>query len=80
MIVNVLLFGISKEMVGKQKITFKVQESTSVADFKKDLQQEYPKLTELNSMAIAVNSEYALDTDKLRPNDEVALIPPVSGG
>ncbi len=80
MIVNVLLFGISKEMVGKQKITFEVEESTSVADFKKALHNEYPKLIELNSMAIAVNSEYALDTDTLRPNDEVALIPPVSGG
>lgn len=80
MIVNVLLFGISKEMVGKQKMTFEVQELTSVADFKQALQKEYPKLIELNSMAIAVNSEYALDNDKLQPNDEVALIPPVSGG
>lgn len=80
MIVNVLLFGISKEMVGKQKLTIDVEQSISVADFKMILQDKYPKLIELNSMAIAVNSEYALDKDILQSNDEIALIPPVSGG
>ncbi len=80
MIVNVLLFGISKEMVGKQKLTIDVEQSISVAEFKMILQDKYPKLIELNSMAIAVNSEYALDKDILQSNDEIALIPPVSGG
>jgi molybdopterin converting factor small subunit len=29
---------------------------------------------------IAVNNEYALDDDRINENDEIAIIPPVSGG
>lgn len=78
--VNILLFGITKELVGKQKFQMQVPENTLVADFKKLLIEEYPELIELNSLAIAVNSEYANDEIVLQSNDEIALIPPVSGG
>lgn len=78
--VNILLFGITKDLVGKQKIKLQLSSKTTVADFKKVLQEQYPELIELNSIAIAVNSEYADDRHMLNPNDEIALIPPVSGG
>lgn len=45
------------------------------------LQQEYPSLTPLApALAIAVNREYAAPETLLNDGDEVALIPPVSGG
>lgn len=78
--VNILLFGITKDLVGKQKLRMQLPETTVVADFKKLLSEKYPELIELNSLAIAVNSEYATDDIVLQPNDEIALIPPVSGG
>jgi molybdopterin synthase sulfur carrier subunit len=78
--VNILLFGITKDLVGKQKLQMELPKGTTVSDFKKDLGEKYPELIELDSMAIAVNSEYARDADVLQSDDEIALIPPVSGG
>jgi molybdopterin converting factor subunit 1 len=78
--VNILLFGITKDLVGKQKFHLQLPEAITIADFKKLLNKKYPELVELDSLAIAVNSEYATDEIVLKPNDEIALIPPVSGG
>ena len=78
--VSVLLFGITKNLAGTQKLQLAVPESATVADFKKLLQEKHPRLTELNSIAVAVNSEYAQDDTPINANDEIALIPPVSGG
>lgn len=80
MLVNILLFGITKDLVGKQRLQMQLPDSTTIADFKKFLHDAYPELIELNSIAIAVNSEYATDEIILHSNDEIALIPPVSGG
>jgi molybdopterin converting factor small subunit len=40
----------------------------------------YPQLRDLRSLFIAVNLKYANDEALLTENDEIALIPPVSGG
>ena len=78
--VNVLFFGITKDMVGRQQLDIDLATPISVADFKEVLQEKFPKLSGLNSIAIAVNSEYANDAMMIQANDEIALIPPVSGG
>ena len=78
--VDVLLFGITKDIVGKQKLQLKLPGSVRIADFKKILLEEYPELIELNTLAIAVNSEYTTDDVLIHSNDEIALIPPVCGG
>ncbi|RYF62770.1 MAG: MoaD/ThiS family protein, partial [Cytophagaceae bacterium] len=39
-----------------------------------------PALTGVKSILVAVNSEYAEPDTLLNPSDEIALIPPVSGG
>ncbi len=78
--VNVLLFGIAKDLVGKQKLNMQIPASTTVSDFKQIMHEQYPELIELDSIAIAVNSEYASDQIVIRDHDEIALIPPVSGG
>lgn len=74
------MFGITKDLVGKQKVILKLPEKSTVSDFKKILQENYPELIEINSIAIAVNSEYADDNHVIKAHDEIALIPPVSGG
>lgn len=78
--VNILLFGITKDLIGKQHLQLELPAKVTVSSFKKFLQEKYPALVELNSLAIAVNSEYANDSVMIQENDEIALIPPVSGG
>ena len=78
--VNVLFFGITKDLVGRQHLNMTIEDSSTVSDFKNILREKYPKLIDLNAIAIAVNSEYAVDSHLINANDEIALIPPVSGG
>jgi len=77
---RVLLFGITKEIVGKQEIFIQDASIVEVKDLLAQLKQEYPALNKLKSLMIAVNDEYAQSNQKLSERDEVALIPPVSGG
>lgn len=78
--VNILLFGISTDLVGSNSVEFELTKNASVGDFKTSFQQQFPQLSQLNSYAIAVNENYASDTTELKENDVVAIIPPVSGG
>ena len=78
---EVLLFGIAKEIVGEKKLIISPEENiTTVAELKNMLKKRYPALQGLVSMAVAIDSQYAIDTDSLSNAKEVALIPPVSGG
>ncbi len=72
-------FGISKEIVGGKEILFQVNGQT-VADLRKDLNLKFPALLNLNSLFIAVNNRYSEEELLLKESDEIALIPPVSGG
>ena len=77
--VNVIAFGIAREIFGASSITLELAES-SVADLKTGLEKSFPKLKALASYLVAVNNEYAGDDLLLDIRDEVAIIPPVSGG
>lgn len=44
------------------------------------MNDSYPEFSKLSSLAVAVNGEYASNGIQLDSNDEIALIPPVSGG
>ncbi|WP_282075757.1 MoaD/ThiS family protein [Maribacter aquivivus] len=78
---NVLFFGITKDIVGSSEISFSDEfKPVNVAELKKQLFESYPKFSKLNSLAVAVNSEYADDNVLLNGNEEIAIIPPVSGG
>lgn len=79
---EVLLFGIAKDIVGKSQLQFSETEEVpiSVSELKKMISETYPEFSKLSSLAVAVNSEYAQDDVPLGRNDEIAIIPPVSGG
>jgi molybdopterin converting factor subunit 1 len=72
-------FGITKEIVGGREFAFE-NEGQTVAQLRKNLIAKYPALSGLKSIMIAVNNNYAEDDIVLQATDEVALIPPVSGG
>lgn len=79
---NILLFGIAKDIVGSSSLMLKEEEPIprNVKELKLLLAEKYPKFKTLSSLAIAINSNYADDKALLKPTDEIALIPPVSGG
>ena len=79
--VRVLFFGILKDLAGKSSDWLDVPEGASVREVLATYESKIPRLREsLASLALAVNQEYAGPDTKLKADDEVALLPPVSGG
>ena len=78
--IQLLFFGIAKDLACKSSIYYDVKESTTVASLKATLITDYSGLKNSHEFAIAVNEEYADDEVVLQENDVVAIIPPVSGG
>ncbi|MEA5457958.1 MoaD/ThiS family protein [Arcicella sp. LKC2W] len=74
------LFGITRDIVGKNITEVEINQAADVQTVLKQLKTDFPKLQEIKSLLIAVNSEYAEADLMLTENDEIALIPPVSGG
>ena len=77
--VNILAFGIAKEIFGSSSIKVELKES-SVNDLKILLEEKFPHLKQLSSFRIAVNNHFASDDESIHDRDEIAIIPPVSGG
>lgn len=78
---EILLFGITREITGRQRLTVPAAENiNTVGELKNWLSNQYPALRQLSSMAVAVDSVYAEESEALTAGSEVALIPPVSGG
>jgi molybdopterin converting factor subunit 1 len=79
--VRVLFFGVLKDLAGKSSDLLDLPEGALVRDVLAHYLSEIPGLKEaLASLAVAVNQEYAGAETVLRSDDEVALLPPVSGG
>jgi molybdopterin synthase sulfur carrier subunit len=79
--VKVLLFGITREIIGQSRINIPADAGiATVKELKSWLGTQYPAMQSLTSLAVAIDSEYAEDEDLLNSDHEIALIPPVSGG
>ena len=74
------LFGITKDIVGSNVTEIVMSQSADIQAVLGELKTNYPKLKDIKSLLIAVNNEYAELDLILSENDEIALIPPVSGG
>jgi len=79
MTIQVLLFGITRDIVGENKLNFTIPRGTTVEKLKQQLAATYIDLTNYN-YSIAINESYANVDTELKDKDIVALIPPVSGG
>ncbi len=80
---TILLFGITKDIVGSSSLSVPMSSAgklRTVGELKSYLGNNYPGLKSLSSLAVAVNNSYAKDVVKIDNFDEIALIPPVSGG
>jgi len=78
--IGLLFFGVLKDVVGRPAETVDLPEGSRVRDLVLHVRGLAPLEPMLPSLAIAVNREYADPDRTLRDGDEVALLPPVSGG
>lgn len=79
--VRILFFGQLKEAAGRERDTLELPDGARVADLLRRYAEVRPALQPYyNVMAVALNQEYSQAGAELHDGDEVALIPPVSGG
>jgi molybdopterin converting factor subunit 1 len=79
--VKVRLFARLRELVGAGELDRHVPAGATVRTVWDDLTREYPQITAYaESMSCAVNVDYARMSTAVSEDDEVAFLPPVSGG
>ena len=79
--VRVLFWGRLKDIVGRAEDIVEVKEGSRVEDLFARYGRLYPELADFRgSVAAAVNQSLAEWNARLANGDEVAFLPPVSGG
>jgi molybdopterin converting factor subunit 1 len=70
-----------REIAGAAELAREVPDGASARTVWETLTAEYPELGPYaSSISVAVNEEYARMTTAVKDGDEVAFLPPVSGG
>lgn len=79
--IKVKFFASYKEAVGRDELDMEIEDETNVSQLLVAVKAKHPAIGDLmEPLIVSVNKEYA-DFDKvLKEGDEVALLPPVSGG
>jgi molybdopterin synthase catalytic subunit len=81
MTLTVHLFARGRDLAGAGTVAAELPAAATVADLRRALAARFPVLAGLlERSAVAVNHDFAEDDRVLSPGDEVAVIPPVSGG
>jgi molybdopterin converting factor subunit 1 len=79
--VTVLLFGAAADLAGARQVRVLVNGGTTLGELWTILMDQYPGLAPMrDTLAFAINGEYARIEDAVSAGDEVAVLPPVSGG
>jgi molybdopterin synthase catalytic subunit len=79
--VTVRLFARCRDLAGAGSVSVALPPGATVAELRRRLAAEHPALAALlPRCAIAVDGEFAEETQPLPRDAEVALLPPVSGG
>lgn len=78
--IQVIAFGIAKDILGSNQLELELHPTATVSDLKKKLTETFPEFTKLASLSVAINTSYAKEDQKISPQDEIVIIPPVSGG
>jgi molybdopterin synthase catalytic subunit len=79
--VSVLFFGLAHDLTGFEQEELEVAPGESLGDLLGRYETRFPRLSEMTgSLLTAVNQEIADRSRILREGDEVAVMPPVSGG
>ncbi|MBP1686790.1 MAG: Molybdopterin converting factor, subunit 1 [Deltaproteobacteria bacterium] len=79
--VRLRFFASVRERLRRAEADWELPEGATVDDLWQALSTQYPQLQPLSSsITFAVNREYVARDHQLAGNDEIAIIPPVSGG
>lgn len=79
--VQVLFFGQLKDLTGRSAEFLPLSDRATLRDVLQHYSDKYPPIRKLSSsLALSINQEYAASDAPLHDGDEVALLPPVSGG
>ncbi len=79
--VRILFFGVLKELAGRERDSLNLPEGATLVHVLNHYQERIPQLKKfVSSIAMSVNQQYASPDTQLKANDEIALLPPVSGG
>jgi len=78
---SIKLFASLRQAMRTEEIKVDIDKEITVSQMKKIVFDSFPNMKKLNiPFFVAVNHKYATDSDVIGTKDEVALIPPVSGG
>lgn len=78
---TIRLFARLREIAGTAELTRTIQSGATVGSLWRELAQEHAELAQYErSISSAVNADYARMDRPLADGDEVAFLPPVSGG
>lgn len=81
MIIKVRLFAVARQLAGTDSLDVDMAPGSTLGQLREQLAKQTPALEAvLGQVLFAVGTEYAQDATLLREGDEVACIPPVSGG
>lgn len=79
--VRVRCFAVAREIVGTGELVVDLPEGSTLIHLLDQIRRQFPRLEGLaGSLLFSVNREYAPSDRRLAAGDEIALIPPVSGG
>jgi sulfur-carrier protein len=79
--VRVRLFALARQLAGRDVVETELQAGATIADVRNELELQVPQLPELLKHSVfAVDDRYVSDDFVLSADDDVACIPPVSGG
>lgn len=80
MTIRLTAYGIAKDILQSRNLEIELKEGDTISTLKQELFQKYPDFLSLQSVSFAVGENYQPDNYSLHDNDEVIIIPPVSGG
>ena len=79
--IKVKLFAILRELVGENEITITLPKGITVNHLNDEILKKYPQLKSLgNKFVTSVNCKVTNGDTIISSKDEIALLPPVSGG
>ncbi len=79
--IHVLFLGPSRDLAGTESASLELADGATIAELRRFLSDRYGQLGgAMPSIRFAINEDFAVEAAVLNDGDEVALIPPVSGG
>ncbi|MBF6599394.1 MAG: MoaD/ThiS family protein [Dehalococcoidia bacterium] len=79
--IHVRLFAGLHDLVGRRELVLSMPDGATIGQLRDRLGEEYPIVQPLlSTLVCAVDEEYVAPEHVLRDGEDVALIPPISGG